>query len=116
LGDDVGRVLRPRLRELDAALLERRILRIADHRVADLPLDLVERMHAGSRESPLYREALQTVLGTGSGGLGHRTSPLAATFRGNYAGSLTGPTEKVLNRANKAFGNGSRFPHILTTL
>src|SRR5207237_6099989 len=44
LGDDVGRVLRPALRELDSALLESWILRIADQRVADLPLDLVEGM------------------------------------------------------------------------
>ena len=46
LGDDVGGVLRPGERELDAALLERRVLRVADHGIADLPLDGVERMHA----------------------------------------------------------------------
>ena len=44
LGDDVGRVLRPALGELDPALLEGRALGIADHRIADLPLDLVEGM------------------------------------------------------------------------
>src|SRR5215218_5783441 len=49
LGDDVGRVLRPGLWELDPALLEGRALRIADHRIAKLPLDLVERMHSGGR-------------------------------------------------------------------
>src|SRR5262249_43955150 len=51
-----------------------------------------------------------TVFGTGSGGLGHQTSPLAATFRGNSAGSLTGPTEKVLEGANKGFASGSNLP------
>ena len=64
LGDDVGRVLGPALGELDPALLEGRALGIADHRVADLPLDLVEGMHPGSREPPLYGEALQTVFGS----------------------------------------------------
>src|SRR6478672_1165850 len=77
LGDDVGRVLGPALRELDLTLLEGRALRVSDHRIADLPLDLVERMHAGRRKSPLYGEALQTVSGSAKGGLGHRTSPLA---------------------------------------
>src|SRR5262249_44298112 len=46
LGDDVRRVLRPGRRELDPALLERRLLRVADDRVTDLPLDHVERMGA----------------------------------------------------------------------
>ena len=53
LGDDVGRVLRPALRELDAALLERGVLRVADDRVAKLPLDLVEGVDAGGREAAL---------------------------------------------------------------
>src|SRR3954454_17607254 len=44
LGDDVRRVLRPRLRELDVLLLERDLVAVADPRVADLPLDLLERM------------------------------------------------------------------------
>ena len=35
------------LRELDVALLEGRLGRVADQRVARLPLDLVERVHAG---------------------------------------------------------------------
>src|SRR6266540_460026 len=52
LGDDVGRVLRPALRELDALLLERRLLGIADQRVADLPLDGVERAHSRLRKAP----------------------------------------------------------------
>ena len=71
LGDDVGRVLGPGLGELDAALLEGGLLRVADHGIADLPLDLVERMHAGRRKATLHGEAPQTVLRTGSGGLGH---------------------------------------------
>ena len=47
LGHDVFVAFwRPGDRELDAALLERRLLRIADDRVADLPLDGVEGMNA----------------------------------------------------------------------
>src|SRR5207253_9960366 len=65
LGDDVGRVLGPRHRELDPALLEGRAGRVADHGVAELPLDLVERMHAGRGKPPLDREALETVFGAG---------------------------------------------------
>src|ERR1700709_70392 len=59
LGDDVGRVLGPALGELDSALLEGRALRIADHGVAGLPLDLVERMHAGSREPAFDGKSLE---------------------------------------------------------
>ena len=44
LGDDVGRVLRPALGELDVLLLERDAVAVADARVAQLPLDGVERM------------------------------------------------------------------------
>ncbi len=51
LGDDVGRVLRPALGELDPALLEGRALGVADHGIADLPLDLVEGMGPGGRKS-----------------------------------------------------------------
>src|SRR4029453_13636607 len=40
LGDDVGGVLRPALRELDTALLEDGVLGIADDRVPVLPLEL----------------------------------------------------------------------------
>ena len=53
LRDDVGRVLGPALRELDAALLERGVLGVADHRVADLPLDLVEGVDSGRRVATL---------------------------------------------------------------
>src|SRR4029450_10318251 len=49
--DDVGRLLRPRLRNLDVALLENDLaLLVADDRRAGLPLHLVERVHAGQRE------------------------------------------------------------------
>src|SRR6185503_13167356 len=46
LGDDVCRVLRPRDRELHAALLEGEaaLLEVRDDRVARLPLDVVERV------------------------------------------------------------------------
>ena len=63
LGDDVGRVLRPGRRELDAALLERGVLGIADDRVAELPLDLVERVDSGRRVATLDRDSgLRAVL------------------------------------------------------
>ena len=52
LRDDVRRGLRPELRELDVVLLERRAVLAGDERVADLPLDLVERVAARDREEP----------------------------------------------------------------
>jgi hypothetical protein len=58
LGDDVRRVLRPRLRELDAGLLEREPVAVPDARVAALPLDRVVRVHARSREQPPDRQGL----------------------------------------------------------
>ena len=58
LGDDVGRVLGPSLRELDVALLERDLVAVADARVPQLPLDRVERVLAGRREEAPDREAL----------------------------------------------------------
>src|SRR5207248_7765968 len=57
LGDDVRRRLRPEFRELDAALLERRAVTARDHRVADLPFDLVERVAARDREKSAHAEA-----------------------------------------------------------
>src|SRR3990170_3471505 len=60
LRDDVRGVLRPRLGELDVALLEgvpsRLVVR--DDRVTTLPIDLIERMHAVLREEPLERQAV----------------------------------------------------------
>src|SRR5439155_7260732 len=50
LRDDVRRGLRPEARELDALLLEHRLVLAGDERVARLPLDLVERIAAGDRE------------------------------------------------------------------
>ena len=44
LGDDVRGVLRPALGELDVLLLEGDAVAVADARVAQLPLDGVERM------------------------------------------------------------------------
>ena len=58
LGDDVGRVLRPRLRELDVGLLERDLAAVADARVAQLPLDRREGILPSLGEIPLDREAL----------------------------------------------------------
>src|SRR5207245_116087 len=56
-GADVRRRRRPELRELDPALLERRPRAARDQRVADLPLDLVERVPPGDREEPADAEA-----------------------------------------------------------
>ncbi len=75
LGDDVGRVLGPALRELDLALLERGVLRIADHRVADLPLDLVEGVDAGLREAALHRQSHLASLYVLCSGFSHQCSP-----------------------------------------
>jgi hypothetical protein len=73
LGDDVRRVLRPGQRELDAALLERGIRRVADHGIADLPLDGVERMHAGLGELALepHPAAGLGLVGSRGGGVRH---------------------------------------------
>ena len=57
LGDDVGRRLRPELRELDVALLERRAVLARDQRVARLPFDLVERIATGDGEDPARCDA-----------------------------------------------------------
>ena len=50
LGDDVRRRLRPELRELDALLVEGRLVLARDERVAHLPFDLLEGVAAGDRE------------------------------------------------------------------
>ncbi len=50
LRDDVRRRLAPELRELDVLLLEDGAVLAGDVGVADLPLDLVERVAAGDRE------------------------------------------------------------------
>ena len=57
LRDDVRRGLRPELRELDVALLERGTALAGDQRVARLPLDLVERVAARNREVAPRRDA-----------------------------------------------------------
>ena len=56
LGDDVGRVLRPARGELDVALLEGDAVAVADARVAQLPLDGVERVRVGRGEEALDSE------------------------------------------------------------
>ena len=56
LRDDVRRRLGPELRELDAALLERRAVAARDHSIANLPLDLVERVASGDGEEPADAE------------------------------------------------------------
>src|SRR5439155_18546169 len=57
LRDDVRRRLRPELRELDVLLLEGRAVLPRDVSVADLPLDLVERVAARNREQAADGEA-----------------------------------------------------------
>src|SRR5206468_9373474 len=57
LRDDVRRRLRPELRELDAALLERRAVAARDDGVAQLPLDLVEGVAARDGEKASHAEA-----------------------------------------------------------
>jgi hypothetical protein len=57
LRDDVGRGLRPELRELDVLLLEGRAVLARNVCVADLPIDLVERVAPFDREQPADGEA-----------------------------------------------------------
>ena len=81
LRDDVGGVLRPRRRELDAALLEGGVLGIADDSVAELPLDLVERVDSGRRVAALDLDS----VGVCAGGCHRQKSPRllpAAGFSG----------------------------------
>src|SRR5207248_9898290 len=56
LGDDVGGVLRPALRELDVRLLERDPVAVSDSRVAQLPLDGVEGVRGLVREETTDRK------------------------------------------------------------
>src|SRR6185503_1177494 len=90
LGDDVGRVLRPALRELDLALLERGVLRAADHGVADLPLDLVERVDAGPREAALHRQPRLASLYVLCSGFSHQVLP-SSGFGGELRILAPGP-------------------------
>ena len=57
LRDDVRRGLRPELRELDVLLLEGRAVAAGDVRVAQLPLDRVERIDARDGEVALRSDA-----------------------------------------------------------
>jgi hypothetical protein len=61
LRDDVRGRLRPELRELDALLLEDRLLLARDQRVAQLPLDLLERIASGDREVAPDGDVLRAV-------------------------------------------------------
>ena len=61
LGDDVRGVLRPRGRELDVGLLEGDLVAMTDARVAQLPLDGVEGMNPGRRETTTDRQRLRGV-------------------------------------------------------
>jgi len=56
---------------------------------------LVEGVRSGGGEPTLDREPPETVFAGAGGGLGHRTSPLGAAFRGSCPGSSTGRTDFV---------------------
>jgi hypothetical protein len=73
LGGDVGGVLRPLLGDLDALLLEGDLAGsiVLDHRIAQLPLDLVVGMDPLGREEPMDRELV--ARSCADCGLGHRT-------------------------------------------
>jgi len=53
--------LRPELRELDVLLVEDRLVLARDEGVADLPLDLVERVAARNREIATHGQARRFV-------------------------------------------------------
>src|ERR687888_840476 len=100
LRDDVRGRLRPELRELDALLLEDRLVLAGDVRVARLPLDLLERIPPRDGEEALDGEARGLVdddvpglLGAGFGGLN--------LSRGRHAD----PPEKV-NRGRPPYRRG----------
>jgi hypothetical protein len=93
LGDDVGRVLRPALGELDVALLEGDTVAVADARVAQLPLDGLERVRPRGREKALDRQRLAgyRVLGDGClRGWIHRSSSLLRRRRDAHLKLLSG--------------------------
>src|SRR5262249_23674111 len=69
-GDDVGRRLRPELRDLDVLLLEDDFpLLAADHGGADLPVDLVEGIDTGAREAALEDHPLGRLAEGERGGV-----------------------------------------------
>ena len=84
LGDDVGRVLRPRPGELDSALFEGRVRRIADHGVTELPLDLVEGVLPFPGQPALDGYSRRVDLGLLGRGLGHLSRSLSGLLtKGN---------------------------------
>ena len=90
LGDDVRRVLRPRLRKLDVALLEGDLVAVADARIPQLPLDRLERMLPRRGEKSADRESLPRVLSGGELGLRGvlHTDLLLSLFRSLRAASV----------------------------
>jgi hypothetical protein len=79
-GHDVGRVDRPEVRELDAALLEvdRPIPPVGHHHVAALPGDLVVRMYAGGGVNTLDVHPTLAPGALGADGLRHDLVPSVA--------------------------------------
>ena len=76
-GDDVGRVDRPEVGELHAALLEvdRAVAPVGHHDVAALPGHLVVRVHAGGGVDPLDVQPAPALLALGADGLRHDLVP-----------------------------------------
>src|SRR3954469_20621422 len=70
LRDDVRRVLRPGHRELDVRLVEGDAVAMTDLRVPQLPLDGLERVHAGMGEQAPHRDGLAGPRGGGESGSG----------------------------------------------
>src|SRR5215218_5883495 len=87
LRDDVGRRLRPELRELDPALLEGGRVLAGDEGVAELPLDLVERVASGDGEVAAYAERRGLVDDRVGDLLGRRFTSLDLLRAGHSAPS-----------------------------
>ena len=82
--DDVGRLLRPGLRDLDVALLEHHLAAlVADHRRAQLPFDLVERIDAGLGEEARERQPRRggSAFACARGFVGARPTPATCAVR-----------------------------------
>ena len=100
LGDDVRRVLRPRLRKLDAALLEGDAVAVGDAGIAQFPLDGVERLDAGLREEPGNGQRLACL------DVGHEWGLRSALHR---PAPLISPRGFVLFAACRLRSGGRRF-------
>ena len=105
LGDDVRRVLRPRLRKLDAALLEGDAVAVGDAGIAQFPLDGVERLDAGLREEPGNGQRLACL------DVGHEWGLRSALHR---PAPLISPRGFVLFAACRLRSGGRRFLRLVS--